>query len=417
MPVSFETRNAVTNILNDMMPLLNERQQRFLLGSVARSLGHGGIAVVKEVTGAARTTISSGIEELESADISESDKLNDERIRKPGAGRKSAAQKNPGLYEKIEEIIKEYTYGSPSDVLLWTTLSLRKISEKLKACGYEVSQNIVSRALEDLGYSKQLNQKNLQVGKAHPDRDSQFRYINEKAGSFIDEGDPVISIDTKKKEFIGNFKNNGQEYRKIRDPRDVLDHDFELPDLGKVAPYGVYVLNDNTAFVNLGTDHDTSEFAAESICRWWFSIGKHTFPDSKKIYINADGGGSNRYRGYKWKYELQQIADITGLEIHMSHLPPGTSKWNKVEHRLFCYITKNWQGKPLVDIQTVVNLISSTTTKNGLKVKCAVDTNKYELNKQISDEMIETIAIEECEQFGQWNYIIKPNKGKEISTH
>ena len=339
--------------------------------------------------------------------------LKDQRIRKPGAGRKSAALKNPGLYEKIEEIVSGHTYGSAVNVLLWTTLSLRKIALELEKYGYDVSQNIVSRALDDLGYSKQLNQKNLQAGEAHPDRDSQFGYINEKARSFIDGGDPVISIDTKKKEFIGNFRNNGQEYRKKKNPRNVLDHDFELPDLGKVSPYGVYVLNDNTAFVNLGTDHDTSEFAAESVCRWWFSIGKHTFPDSKRIYINADGGGSNRYRGYLWKYELQQIADLTGLEIHMSHFPPGTSKWNKVEHRLFCYITKNWQGKPLVDVETVVNLISSTTTRNGLKVNCVVDTNKYELKKQISNEMIGTINIEECEQFGKWNYIIRPNRKRE----
>ena len=413
MPASSETRNAVTSILKDMMPLLNEKQQRFLLGSAARSLGHGGIALVNEVTGAARTTISSGIEELDNACLSESDKSKDQRIRKPGAGRKSAALKNPGLYEKIEEIVSGHTYGSAVNVLLWTTLSLRKIALELEKYGYDVSQNIVSRALDDLGYSKQLNQKNLQVGEAHPDRDSQFGYINEKARSFIDGGDPVISIDTKKKEFIGNFRNNGREYRKKKNPRNVLDHDFELPDLGKVSPYGVYVLNDNTAFVNLGTDHDTSEFAAESVCRWWFSIGKHTFPDSKRIYINADGGGSNRYRGYLWKYELQQIADLTGLEIHMSHFPPGTSKWNKVEHRLFCYITKNWQGKPLVDVETVVNLISSTTTRNGLKVNCVVDTNKYELKKQISNEMIGTINIEECEQFGKWNYIIRPNRKRE----
>lgn len=414
MPVTAETRNTVKEILTVMMPMLNERQQRFLMGSCAKGMGHGGIAVVNEITGAARTTIKAGIDEIDAGnEMPVSEKSNDTRVRKPGAGRKTAKEKNPGLFETIEEIVRNSTYGSPMKVLTWTTLSLRKIAEQLKEkYGYEVSQNVVSRALDNLGYSKQQNQKNLQVGKEHPNRNAQFEFINAKAEEFLNAGDPVISIDTKKKELIGNFKNNGSEYRQKKDPRQVLDHDFALPELGKVAPYGVYVLNDNTGFVNLGTDHDTSEFAAESITRWWFTVGKNTFPNARRIYINSDGGGSNRPRGLQWKYQLQQIANITGLEIHMSHFPPGTSKWNKIEHRLFCYITKNWQGKPLVDIETVVNLISSTTTRKGLKVKCIVDTNKYEINKKITDEQAETINLEECDQFGQWNYIIRPESAK-----
>lgn len=409
MPVSFETENVVREVLTVMMPKLNEKQQRFLMGICAKAMGHGGIAIVNEITGAARTTIKAGIDQIESSENTV-DTETDERIRRPGAGRKTAKEKNPGLYEKIEEIVRRSTYGSPMRVITWTTMSLRKIAAELKQYGYEVSQNIVSRALEELGYSKQQNQKNLQVGEPHPDRDAQFRFINDKAQEFLDKGDPVISIDTKKKELIGNFKNNGSEYRKEKDPRQVLDHDFALPELGKVAPYGVYVLNDNTGFVNLGTDHDTSEFAAESICRWWFTIGINTFPNAKRIYINSDGGGSNRPRGLQWKYQLQQIADITGLEIHMSHFPPGTSKWNKIEHRLFCFITKNWQGIPLIDIETVVNLISSTTTSKGLTVKCVVDTNKYELKQQVTDEQAAMINLQECDQFGKWNYIIRPNK-------
>ncbi len=408
MPASYETQEAVKKIVDAMMPFLNEKLQRRLLGAASEALGHGGTAAVSRYTGAARNTITAGIKDLSETESSENDSS---RVRRPGAGRKSAREKNPGLYEKIEEIISESTYGSPQTVLRWTTNSLRKIAEELKTrYGIQVSQNIVSRALDELGYSKQQNQKNLQVGEPHPDRDSQFRFINEKAQEFLDAGDPVISVDTKKKELVGNFKNAGSEYRKEKDPRPVLDHDFATPELGKVAPYGVYVLNDNTSFVNLGTDHDTAEFAAESILRWWNCVGKNTFPNAKRIYINADSGGSNGVRVKLWKYELQQIADKTGLEIHVSHFPSGTSKWNKIEHRLFCYITKNWQGKPLIDIETIVNLISSTTTSKGLKVICKVDTNKYELKRKITDEELSSVNMQECDGFGKWNYIIKPHK-------
>ena len=409
MPASFETRHAVEEILNKMSPLLDEKQKRILYGIASEVLGHGGTAAVHEMTGASRNTITSGIKEADSSTAISPNNRNSYRIRKPGAGRKTAQEKNPGLYQKIEEIVKSSTYGSPMKVITWTTLSLRKIAAELAEYGYNVSQNIVSRALEQMGYSKQQNQKNLQVGEPHPDRDAQFRYIDEKASDFLKAGDPVISVDTKKKELIGNFKNNGTEYCKTKRPRQVLDHDFELKGLGKIAPYGVYVVNDNTGYVNLGTDHDTSEFAIESIARWWFDIGKNTFPNAKRIYINADGGGSNRPRGFQWKYQLQQLSNITGLEIHMSHFPPGTSKWNKIEHRLFCYITKNWEGKPLTDLVTVVNLISSTTTEKGLKVNCVVDYNKYELNKKITEDQVEAINIESCDQFGNWNYIIRPN--------
>ena len=292
--------------------------------------------------------------------------------------------------------------------LRWTTLSLRKIAEELLKKGYKVSQNIVSRALEALGYSKQQNQKMYQVGNQHPDRDAQFQHINETAQAYLERGDPVISIDTKKKENVGNFKNPGSEYRKEKSPRKVLDHDFPIPELGKVNPYGVYVLNDNTGFVNLGTSHDTAEFAGESVYRWWETVGKSTFPEAKRLYINCDGGGSNSSRRWIWKYQLQLLANKTGLEIEVSHFPPGTSKWNKVEHRLFCYISKNWQGQPLIDIETIVSLIGSTTTKKGLKVLCQVDNNIYETGKKISEQEKESINVEFLEPFTQWNYIIRP---------
>ncbi len=412
MPVSSETISAIKFINEKMMPYLDEKQRRLFLAAEAEAIGHGGITSVREISGASRNTISSGVLEMNQNDSPENSS-SDNRIRKKGAGRKTAREKNPGLYEKIELIVREQTYGTPTKILLWTTLSLRKIASELKVrYNIDVSQNVVSRALDALGYSKQKNQKNLQVGEQHPDRNAQFEFINNTANSFIKEGEPVISVDTKKKELVGNFKNEGAEYRKEKDARKVLDHDFPIPELGKVAPYGIYVLNDNTGFVNLGTDHDTAEFAAESIFRWWEIVGKNTFPNATKIYITADSGGSNGVRVHMWKYALQQFADRTGLEVHVSHYPSGTSKWNKVEHRLFCYISKNWQGKPLINIETIVSLISSTTTTKGLRVICKVDENRYELKRKVSDEEMKAINLERCETLGYWNYIIRPRETK-----
>ena len=248
----------------------------------------------------------------------------------------------------------------------------------------------------------------LQVGEAHPDRNAQFEHINKTASDYIDSGDPVISVDAKKRENIGNFKNKGTEYRPQKDPRKVLDHDFPIEELGSISPYGVYNLNNNTGFVNVGTSRETSEFAVESILRWWESVGKHTFPDSKRIYINCDAGGSNGYNRRMWKFGLQQLANYTGLEIEVSHFPPGTSKWNKIEHRLFCYISKNWQGKPLVDIQTVIDLIGSTKTTTGLEVICVCDNNKYEIGLKVSDDVFDSINIMKIQPFMDWNYKILP---------
>ncbi len=410
MVVNAETERIIRRVLEDMLPKLNETQRRQLQGSIADALGQGGVAYVNSLTGAARNTISRGIEDLNSIAEAESadQSLAISGIRKPGGGRKKESEKHPMLYQDIEEIIDPDTYGNPMKPLRWTTLSLRKIAEELLKKGYKVSQNIVSRALEALGYSKQQNQKMYQVGNQHPDRDAQFQHINETAQAYLERGDPVISIDTKKKENVGNFKNPGSEYRKEKSPRKVLDHDFPISELGKVNPYGVYVLNDNTGFVNLGTSHDTAEFAGESVYQWWEAVGKNTFPEAKRLYINCDGGGSNSSRRWIWKYQLQLLANKTGLEIEVSHFPPGTSKWNKVEHRLFCYISKNWQGQPLIDIETIVSLIGSTTTKKGLKVICQVDNNVYETGKKISEEEKESINIEFLEPFTQWNYIIRP---------
>ena len=386
MVASLETRTAVKQILLDMIPHLDEKQRRILYGSAATVLGRGGIVFVNEVTGSARNTITSGMKEVAEPENTDavSGSVESTRIRRPGAGRKTALEKNPLLNEKIEEIITQNgdTYGNPEKPLRWTTWSLRKIAGELLKSGIKVSQNIVSRALDALGYSKQQNQKMYQVGEQHSDRDAQFSFINQTSSEFLDKGEPVISIDTKKKENIGNFKNNGAEYRPVKDQRKVLNHDFPLPELGKVSPYGVYVLNNNTGFVNLGLSHDTPEFAGESVAQWWRCVGKHTFPDAKRLYITCDSGGSNGCRIWLWKHYVQELANETQMEIHVSHFPTGTSKWNKVEHRLFCYISKNWQGQPLIDVETVVNLIGSTTTEKGLSVICRVDENHYEPGKK-----------------------------------
>jgi hypothetical protein len=337
-----------------MMPLLDERQKRLYLANEAMSYGRGGISVVSRISRMSRTTITKAVDELNSGD-----KI-DGKIRRSGGGRKFVESNYPGLEERIRKIIDGKTYGDPMRVLSYTIESLRKIQKELEKGNIFVGHVTLGKILDSMGYSKQVNQKLLQLGEAHPDRNAQFEYINETAAAFLSVGEPVISVDTKKKEKIGNFKNDGREYRPKNKPRKVLDHDFPIEELGKIAPYGIYNINNNIGFVNVGTSHDTSEFAVESISRWWGALGKHTFPGAKKLLITCDCGGSNGHRTKMWKYQLQQFSNRTRLEIHVSHFPPGTSKWNKVEHRLFCYITKNWQGKPLVDVQTAIDLIGST---------------------------------------------------------
>lgn len=412
MSVSEETKYVVQQILEKMLPILDEYQRRILLGSAASALGHGGTAFVRNVTGSSKDTIRSGIAESTNKSAEENSMLTHPgKIRNPGGGRKSALEKNPLLYTKIEEIINQSgdTYGDPQKPLRWTTWSLRKIANELLAFGITVSQNVVSRALDALGYSKQQNQKMYQVGEQRPDRDAQFHYINEVSTEFLSNGEPVISIDTKKKENIGNFKNAGSEYRPAKSPRRVLDHDFPLPELGKVSPYGIYVLNNNTGFVNLGLSHDTSEFAGESVAQWWRCVGKNTFPNAKRLYITCDSGGSNGCRVWLWKHYVQELANETQMEIHVSHFPTGTSKWNKIEHRLFCFISKNWQGQPLINIETVVNLIGSTTTEKGLSVICRVDENHYETGMKITEEQKANLNIEFVGPNEKWNYIVRPN--------
>jgi hypothetical protein len=396
-------RGAIHVLWNNMKLQLNEMQRRQYAATLANVYGYGGAIVVHEITGVSLNTIMAGKKELECKN-----EQTPGRIRKKGGGPKFLEERYPDIEERIIEIIDGSTYGNPEKVLSWTTESLRSIQKKLSE-RYNISASYVTvgAILEALGYSKQANQKMLQVGEPHPDRNEQFEFIDKKTKAFIDAGEPVISVDTKKKENIGNFKNPGQEYRRNNNPREVLDHDFPIEELGKIAPYGVYNLNYNTGFVNVGTSKDTAEFAVESISRWWETVGKHTFPESTKLMITCDCGGSNGYKTRLWKYQLSQLAIRIGREIHVSHFPPGTSKWNKVEHRLFCYISKTWQGKPLVSVEAAVNLIGSTTTTAGLKVICQRDDTVYKLAKTVSDEVFKSINIDKIEPFQNWNYMLK----------
>jgi hypothetical protein len=385
-----------------MLPYLNELQKRLFLANEAIAYGRGGISEVERISGISRKTIRKGIKEIKNGNPA------NERIRRDGAGRKSIKTTQPNIEEEIRRLVDGSTYGNPDRVLSYTTESLRKIESELNNRGITIGRTAILKTLDSMDYSRQQNQKMQQVGEPHPDRNAQFEHINETATKYLMGGIPVISVDTKKKENIGNFMNKGSEYRNKKDPRKVLDHDFPIEELGKITPYGVYNLNNNIGFVNVCTSHDTSEFAVESISRWWESVGKHTFSSTDKIYITCDSGGSNGYRVRMWKYQLQQFATRTGLEIEVSHFPRGTSKWNKVEHRLFCYISKNWQGKPLVDVQTAVDLIGSTKTTTGLEVICVRDDTEYKLACKVSDKDFETINIDKIIPFEAWNYIIRP---------
>ena len=387
-----------------IMPLLDEKQLRRYLGSEAEALGHGGIAIVSRISGKARNTIVAGISENRSVDESAGG------IRKAGGGRKSLKEKHPEIPEMIERAVSDETFGNPENPLTYTTKSTRKIKQILNEQGYEIGHNVVADILEEQGYSLQLNQKMLQIGEEHPDRNEQFEFISGKAKRFIESGEPVISIDAKKKENVGNFMNNGRSYSRSKNPTKVLDHDFPIKELGKVTPYGVYDISRNEGFVNLGISKDTAEFAVESISRWWLTLGQNTYPNASKLYINCDGGGSNGCRNRLFKLKLQEFADQSNLEVHISHFPPGTSKWNKIEHRMFCYISSHWRGQPLISVEAVITLIGSTTTTAGLKIICVKDERTYDLGVKVSDEDFAKINIIYDVTCPVWNYVISPHK-------
>ena len=395
-------REQLKVLWDGMKHSLNEMQRRQYAATLSKASGYGGGIVVHEITGLALNTITRGKKELLQPAESEP-----QGVRGIGGGPKWTEEKYPDIQEHIRDRVEDNPYGSPENILSWTTDSLRDIERKLsEGYGQTVTHVTVGSILEAMGYRKQANQKMLQVGKPHPDRNAQIEFINVKAEEFIEASEPVISVDTKKKETIGNFKNSGREYRRGKDPRTVLDHDFPIKELGKIAPYGVFCQNNNTGFVNVGTSHDTADFAVESITRWWYCVGKHTFPQATKLLITCDCGGSNGYKNRLWKFRLAHLAAQTGLDIHGCHFPPGTSQWNKVEHRLFCYISKHWQGKPLIDVETAISLIGSTTTATGLNVICQRDDAVYETAQSVSDEEYESIPLTHLAPCGSWNYVL-----------
>lgn len=358
-----EEFQAMQARLADLLPRLNERDRRLALATEAKSWGRGGISAVHQATGASRTTIRRGITEL--ADNSE--ERSSDRVRAPGGGRKKSEVANPELVDVLDGLIEPETRGDPESPLRWTTKSTRRLAAELSGMGHSVSHDVVAKILHPLRYSLQGTRKKLE-GSQHPDRDDQFRYINNLATEFLAAGDPVIGVDTKKKELIGRYAQTGKEWHPQGEPVDVSTYDFPSEADGKAIPYGVYDVTDNSAWVSVGIDHDTSVFAVATIQKWWQSMGKEKYPDTRRIFITADGGGSNGHRPWLWKRELARLAATTGLEIIVSHYPPGTSKWNKIEHRLFSRITQNWRGRPLETYQTVVNLIANTTTTTGLTV-------------------------------------------------
>lgn len=386
-------------------PVLNERLRRHIAAAEAIAIGHGGITLVAEATGVSRRAITEGCKEIKNFDKTA---FRSQIIRKKGAGRKRAVDNQPLLLQELEKLIEPFTRGDPESPLRWTCKSVRNLSRELNNRGFKASHNLVAVLLKDAGYSLQANQKSLE-GSSHPDRNRQFEHINTKVIEFQREGNPVISVDTKKKELVGQYKNNGKELRPVKSPEKVNVHDFENKKLGKVAPFGIYDVTQNSGFINLGTDADTSAFAVESIRKWWVTMGKPLYPNSKKLLITADSGGSNGYRRRLWKTELQNLSSEIGCAISVCHLPPGTSKWNKIEHRLFSYISQNWRGKPLISHEVIISLISSTTTQKGLVVRCELDENMYPKGIQISDEELLKVNMKMDDFHGEWNYTICPN--------
>lgn len=404
---------AIVTKIKKILPLLNEYQKRVYLASEAEILGYGGVSKISRETGVSRVTISSGLKELNAMEGQTEDDLqqiiHQQRIRKEGAGRKPIEETQPGIKEALESLMSEETFGDPQSLLKWTTKSLRNLEQEMNRKGYNIKYRKIGYLLKELGYSLQMNQKMNQVGEEHPDRNEQFKHISAKASDFLARSFPVISIDCKKKENIGNFKNNGAEYSPKGNPTEVLDHDFPLPELGKAAPYGIYDIALNEGFVNVGISSDTAQFAVNSIRSWWNEMGKEKYHEAHHILITADGGGSNGSRVRLWKVELQKLVNELEIPISVCHFPPGTSKWNKIEHRLFSQITKNWRGRPLVSLEVIVSLISATTTEQGLIVKCNADNNIYETGIKVSDEELESVNLYGDTFHPDWNYTIMPS--------
>jgi len=387
-----------------LMPRLDERSRRLVAAADCATLGRGGISLVARASGLSRPTLYQGVHELKGSARSSG------RIRRPGGGRKSAEEKYPRLAVMLEALVEPATRGAPMQALRWTTKSTRKLAEALAAKGIQVSHRVVAGELAKLNYSLQANAKSLEEGSDHPDRDAQFEHINQEVGKFMRRREPVISVDTKKKELVGRYKNRGREWHPQGSAPKVKVHDFIDKQLGKAIPYGVYDVRQNHGWVNVGRDHDTAAFAVESIRRWWRGTGQESYPQAKRLLICADGGGSDGYRVRLWKKELQGLADETSVEIQVCHLPPGTSKWNKIEHRLFSHISMNWRGKPLISHEVIIQLIAATTTRTGLRVTAQGDRGKYPDKIKVTDEEMERLNLVRSEFHGDWNYALKPRK-------
>ena len=389
-----------------LSPFLNERTRRLAAAAEAAAIGRRGISLVSRATGVSRRAIRSGLAQLRSPETSGGD-----RIRRMGGGRRKTTVIDATLKSDLERLIDPLTRGDPESPLRWTCKSLRKLAEELQGMGHATSRRMVGELLHGLGYSLQANRKAFE-GKSHSDRNAQFEHINAKVQAALKAGEPVISVDAKKKELVGDFKNAGREWQPEGQPELVRIYDFLIPELGRDTPYGIYDLARNSGWINVGTDHDTAAFAVASIRRWWYSMGKANYPRAQRLLITADGGGSNGSRVRLWKVELQRLADETGLEIEVCHFPPGTSKWNQIEHRLFSFISQNWRGKPLVSHEAIVNLIAATTTKTGLKITCELDQNPYPLGIKVSKKEMEEINLRRDAFHGEWNYTISPRTRK-----
>lgn len=392
---------AIRRKLNQIWPHLNERSRRMMAGAEALQIGYGGVSLVSRACGLSRVTLTKAIKELQESPLSEG------RVRRSGGGRRPLVQRDPGLNNALESLVEPLTRGDPMSPLRWTCKSTRTLARELTHAKHPVSHEKVAQLLWDNGYSLQGNRK-TEEGEDHPDRDAQFQYINREVSRALAKGLPVISVDTKKKELVGNFENRGRQWRGKLAAEHVQSHDFPDPTVPRAYPYGIYDLGQNTGFVNVGTDHDTATFAVASIRGWWRHEGRRLYPSCVRLLITADGGGSNGYRLKLWKLELQRLADQTGLEIAVCHFPPGTSKWNKVEHRLFSFITSNWRGEPLRNYQTIVKLIAGTTTAKGLTVMCRLDRRRYKVGRKVTQQEMASIKITPLRFHGEWNYVIHP---------
>jgi hypothetical protein len=389
--------------LSSVWPLLDERTRRIMAASEAIGLGYGGVSLVRRACGLSRKAIAKGIREIQ-----EGESPSEGRIRRPGAGRKKITVSDPSLLAALDPLIECGTRGDPESPLRWICKSTRTLAAQLTQQNHPISYVKVAQLLREQNYSLQSNRK-TEEGEDHPDRDAQFRHINTLVKKSLAAGMPVISVDTKKKELVGNYDNAGQQWLVAKQPRKVSGHDFPSPEVPRAYPYGIYDMGRNTGFVNVGTDHDTGAFAVASIRGWWRFEGRHIYPEASQLVITADGGGSNGSRLRLWKLELQLFADETGLLLSICHFPPGTSKWNKIEHRLFSFISSNWRGEPLRDYETIVNLIAKTTTAKGLKVRCRLDRRKYPTGRIVSDQEMKQVNLERNKFHGDWNYVIRPN--------